>query len=126
MRRRPDLRSQEGQSTIEFALTLILLMGFVLFYLQLSLVMAFGNYVHYATFMSARAYLSGGENQAEQARRARQVIVRMLKLPGSEATDRFPAIAKGDGGEDNLFGGNGQIKGLSLDRPRKIGKGRGS
>jgi hypothetical protein len=92
---------ESGQSTVEFALTLIMLMGFVMFYLQLSMVMAFGNYVHYATFMSARAYLSSGPDQPDQARRAQEVIVRMLKKSTSQSSvDRLPSIAKGVGGGD--------------------------
>ena len=39
---------------------LFLLMAFLLFYVQLSLLMGYGNYIHYATFMAARAYLSPG------------------------------------------------------------------
>ena len=90
----------KGQSTVEFALTLILLMGFVLFYLQLSMVMAFGNYVHYATFMAARAYLSAGPDHEDQSERAKQVIVHMLKKANQPGADRFGAIAKGVGGDE--------------------------
>jgi len=52
-----------GQSTVEFALTLILLMGLILFYLQLTLVFSYGNYVQLRTFMSARAFLSSGPDR---------------------------------------------------------------
>lgn len=108
MHKRPVLNDETGQSTIEFALTLLLLMGMVLFYLQLSLVMAFGNYAHYATFMAARAYLAAGPSKEDQSTRARQVIVRMLKKSeGMAGVDRFPSIAKGDGA--------GDPKGFQLD-----------
>jgi hypothetical protein len=91
---------KKGQSTLEFALTLMLLMGFVLFYLQLSMMMAFGNYVHYATFMSARALLSAGPDNSDQEARAQEVLVRMVKRRGSAGQDRFPMIAKGEGQGD--------------------------
>ena len=90
-----------GQSTVEFALTLIMLMAFVLFFIQLSLVFAFGNYVHYATFMSARALLSSGPSPDDQQSRARDVIVRMLKRSqGQAGVDRFRSIGKGIGDGD--------------------------
>lgn len=93
--------SEEGQSTIEFALTMILLLAVFFFYIQLSMVLAFGNYVHYATFMAARAYLASSDTEEEQKTRARQVIVRMLKKSeGMAGVDKFPAIARGTGGGD--------------------------
>jgi hypothetical protein len=96
------LNDVQGQSTIEFALTMMLFLSFTLFYFQISMVFAFGSYVHYATFMSARAYLAGGpEDQSEQASRARDVIVAMLKKStGQSGVDKFPFIAKGSGGGD--------------------------
>lgn len=100
---------ESGQSTIEFALVLMLLMGFVLFYLQLSMVMGFGNYVHYATFMSARAYLSAGASEPEQVERANAVVERMLKRANSPGFDRFPSIAKGEGG-------GGEMRGLEVGK----------
>ncbi len=106
LRRSPELGSG-GQSTIEFILTLTILMGFVLFYLQLSLMMAFGNYVHYATFMAARAYLSAGPDPQDQEDRAKAVITRMVKRNNSPGIDRLPSVAKGDGG--------GDIKGLEFN-----------
>ena len=108
-------RSREsGQSTIEFALVLMLLMGFILFYLQLSLVMGFGNYVHYATFMSARAYMAAGSSKADQTARAREVIASMVKRPNSPGTDRFPSIAKGESQ------GDGDVKGFTSSDHEKF------
>lgn len=104
--------NQSGQATVEFALTLLLLMAFILFYLQLSLMFAWGNFVHYATFMSARAYLSAGPSLSDQQERARNVIVRMLKRKGSSGTDRIPFIAKGEGGTD--------VAGFLVDPPSEF------
>jgi hypothetical protein len=92
---------EEGQAVIEFCLTIIMLFAFVLFFIQLTLMMAFGNYAHYATFMAARAYLSSGPDDQDQADRARQVIVQMLKKSQAAAgVDKWAFIAKGVGGGD--------------------------
>jgi hypothetical protein len=89
-----------------------LLLGFSFFFLQLSLVMGWGNYVHYATFMSARAYLSAGPSKADQKERATEVIVRTLKRgPAAPGTDRLPALAKGQGGAP---------AGLEVDEPENF------
>jgi len=85
-----------GQATLEFALTAVLLFAFIFFFIQLSLTFAWGNYIHYATFMSARAYLSSGfDRDGDQAERARKVIIRMVKRTGQPGTDRFKSIARG-------------------------------
>ncbi|MDR3607402.1 MAG: pilus assembly protein [Oligoflexia bacterium] len=104
-------KNASGQSTVEFILTMTLMMGFVLFFLQISLVFAFGNYAHYATFMAARAYLSASEHADEQEQRAINVIALMLKKSvNTPAIDRFPTIAKGEGG-------NSSATGLQFDLP---------
>jgi hypothetical protein len=98
---------QAGQSTLEFALVLFLLMAFLLFYVQLALMMGYGNYAHYATFMAARAYLSAGPDPTDQKQRAQTVIVRMIKKgQGQEGIDRFPSIAQATG--------DGDIKGVQI------------
>ncbi len=91
-----------GQSTIEFILTLILVVSINLFIFQTALVLAHGNYVHYATFMAARAYLAAGPDPEDQVRRAKDVIVGMLKQRGSSALDRYPSIARGTGKDSTL------------------------
>lgn len=94
-------KNESGQTTVEFALTLVFAMSVVFFYIQLSLVLAFSNYVQYATFMAARAYYAGSASHGDQIKRAENVIKRMLKrgvdAPGA---DRFPSIAKGTGDGD--------------------------
>jgi hypothetical protein len=104
---------EEGQSTIEFALTMILLLGFVMFYFQLSMIFAYGNFVHYATFMSARAYLSAGTSREDQRERARDVIVKTLKKnAGMSGTDKFPSIGYSKG-----YPGDMDIPGFQVDPP---------
>ena len=108
------LRGQEGQATTEFALTLILIMAFILFFVQFSLVMAWGNYVHYATFMSARAYLSAGPTDEDQEQRAEAVAIRMLKRSGETGRDRYPVIGEGVSENDT---GASQVTGLFVKEP---------
>lgn len=99
--------NSSGQSTIEFALTLIMMLGFILFYFQLTMIFAFGNFVHYATFMSARAYLSAGPSEDDQKSRAQDVIVSMVKRGvGQSGADRLPWIAHGIG--------EGDIRGVEI------------
>lgn len=106
------LRDEEGQSTVEFALTIILLMSLVFFFLQVSLVFGVGNYIHYATFMSARAYLSAGPNGDDQRDRAKSVIISTLKQGIlHENQDRFETIARAEGGTTGLTG-------LDFDSPQ--------
>lgn len=108
---RAALAGASGQSTIEFALTMILLISFVLFFFQLSMVFAFGNYVHYATFMAARAYLSAGPDKADQQQRAEDVLVSMLKLSaGAPNVDKFPSISRACG--DMV---NSNVSGVTFD-----------
>jgi hypothetical protein len=91
------MKKEEGQATVEFALVMLLMLGFILFYIQLSFIFAFGNFTHYATFMSARAFLSAGPDIQDQMERAQAVIKRTVKTGSG---DRFPSIAKGSGGGD--------------------------
>jgi hypothetical protein len=92
---------QSGQSTIEFALTLVLLMSMILFFLQLTLIFGYGNYVHYATFMSARAYLSSGTDQDDQVKRAKDVLNQMLSQGGQDGSPaKWGFIGTGYQGSD--------------------------
>lgn len=89
----------QGQSTVEFVLSLILFMGFLFFFMKLSYFLAYGNLVQYATFLAARAYQASGPDRQDQEERARVTLVRLLKKSEGEAgTERFQSIAQGFGG----------------------------
>jgi len=111
----PDIRrDRRGQSTLEFALVMLMTLSFTLFFIQLCLVLAWGNYVQYATFMSARAFVAGGGDETGQMERAKLVLGRMVKRGGR---DRFPNIAKGVGGGGGIQGAEiGQGPGYSPSR----------
>src|SRR4051794_23440686 len=89
--RKKNLSNTAGQATIEFALTMILLLAFILFYFEITMIFAYGSFAHYATFMSARAYLSGSADSEDQVARAKSVIVRLVKRgEGQSGSDRMP------------------------------------
>jgi len=92
--------NQEGQTTIEFSLTFVLIMLVVLFFIRLSLFFAYSSYAQYATFMASRAYLSGGAVKSDQETRARFVITQMVK-EGRGNKDRWPVIAEAAGGKND-------------------------
>lgn len=96
---------ESGQSLVEFALSIFLVFGLLFFFIQLALVLSWGNYVQYATFMSARAYLSGGPNKTDQTDRAMDVLRRMVKRGAISNNDRFPMIAQGFEGDDDTVKG---------------------
>lgn len=97
--------SESGQSLVEFALSILLVFGMLFFFIQLAFVLSWGNYVQYATFMSARAYLSAGPSRQNQEDRAMEVLSRMVKQGAISNADRFPMIAIGEGGEDSIVKG---------------------
>jgi hypothetical protein len=67
-------RGEEGQAVIEFVLGLLVIFSFFFFYIRMSALFAIGNYIHYATFMAARAYSSGSKVQDEQIDRATEIM----------------------------------------------------
>ena len=72
---------------IEFILGMMITMSFFVFYLKLSAVFAVGNYIHYATFMAARAYSSSAPAPDEQQLRGEDVLKSMVK-------GRFKSVIK--------------------------------
>jgi hypothetical protein len=92
---------------------MMLLLSFSFFFIQVCLILAWGNYTHYATFMAARAYLSGGGDEDGQTERARMVLERMLKRNGR---DRLPNVARGVGGSSLAGAEIGPGPGFGADR----------
>jgi hypothetical protein len=56
------LHKKQGQSTIEFLLTLVFSIAFLFMFVQLALNSGIGYLNHYATFMASRAYLVFDDN----------------------------------------------------------------
>lgn len=73
------LHSQSGQTMVEFLLVIMLVLTLIFAFMQLAWALAWGHYVHYATFMASRAYLSAQETKAEQLENAAFVLRSLLK-----------------------------------------------
>lgn len=58
---------ESGQSTIEFIVSFMLVIGFVFFYVKVALNFTNGYLVHYANYMSSRAFMvqETGSNRAD-------------------------------------------------------------
>ncbi len=64
---------------IEFILGLMVVISFLFFYVKMAAVFAIGNYIHYATFMAARAYASSSTNLGTQNDNAQTVMTKMVQ-----------------------------------------------
>jgi|GEM_PF-6755436 len=104
LRKRP--LNNSGQTLIEFLLTFALCLGFTVTVARVGFVVSFANYIQYAVFMSARAYQSGAESEADQKTAAENVLKKTVKK-GSQ--DRVRELAEG-------FGGSGSVKGAVIGR----------
>ena len=72
-------KADSGQALIEFILSMIFTMSFFFFFLKMSAAFAIANYIHYATFMAARAYSSSAGSEADQKARGEMVLSKMAK-----------------------------------------------
>ena len=61
------IQKDEGQSTIEFLLVFVFIIGFIFSFAKLSLFYTNGFLVHYATFMASRAYMVVDTNSNQPA-----------------------------------------------------------
>jgi hypothetical protein len=78
-------KKESGQAIMEFVLSLMIVISFFFFYVKMAAVFAVANYIHYATFMAARAYVSSAGTEELQRGNAEIVLTKMI---GS----RFKAI----------------------------------
>ncbi len=79
----PLISNRKGQSVIEFLMTFTIVIGMLLFFFKMAIGFTNGYLVHYATFMSSRAYLSNDnprttDRDGAALRRAREVFDRLL------------------------------------------------
>ena len=80
-----------GQALMEFVLGIMIMISFFFFFMKLSGVFVIGNFIHYATFMSARAYMSSAKTQGAQQSNAEDVLRKMV-------AGRFNGIVNADSG----------------------------
>jgi hypothetical protein len=71
-------KNESGQALIEFVLGLMIVISFFFFYVKMAAVFAIGNYIHYATFMSARAYIASAPSEEAQRQNAETVLQKMV------------------------------------------------
>ena len=107
---------ESGQSTIEFLLTFVFILGFIFFTLKVSFVYTNGYLVHYATYMASRAYMvvDIGSNQPSGSDgSARERALEVFK--------RFPLDKFIGGYDQNLKVNAPDNNGQSLDRNLYVG-----
>lgn len=109
-----SLNNEDGQSTIEFLITFVFIIGFVVMFVKTALLYTNGYLVHYATFMASRAYMVADLNARDSGtndnagRRTAQEVFDSYKvkdfIPGFSSTLQFndPDDAGGDF-EKNLY-----------------------
>ena len=95
--------ANSGQALIEFVLGLMIVISFFFFYVKMAAVFAVGNYIHYATFMAARALSSGADTPDQQVQNAEAVLQKMLAgrwkplLKPKDGTSSVPGANVGPG-----------------------------
>jgi len=75
---RKQKKNRAGQALMEFVLGLMIVISFFFFFLKMSATFVVGNFIHYATFMSARAYMSSAKTQGDQQTNAEKVLQQMV------------------------------------------------
>jgi len=104
------LKNESGQALIEFVLGLMIVISFFFFYLKMAASFAVGNYIHYATFMSARAYMASAANEEIQRQNAETV---MQKMVGTRFKGLFKAVDCDTGCAENTMG---SVKGATVGK----------
>lgn len=111
---------EEGQVIIEFVIVFSMIATIMFLFVQVSWGIAWGHYTHYATFMAARAYLSGGVTKGDQYEAAGAVLRQMLKAGGK---DPFPFLAPSRRGGDRDATGAEPVPGAMVGtHPESLGK----
>jgi len=98
MRRQVAGEKEKGQATIEFTLVLILLLAFVFFFVQLSLVFGWASYIQYGTYLVARSFAAAGQTPSDMSARGEAVAAQMYSRDGRP---RAAFLAQDDGGGAN-------------------------
>lgn len=118
----PRVKGEAGQVIVEFVIVFSMIMTLIFLFVQMSWGIAWGHYAHYATFMAARAYLSGGSTQGDQVEAAGAVLRQTLKAGGK---DPFPFLAPSRAGGDRDTTGTEPVPGAMVGtHPEAIGKER--
>lgn len=112
---------ERGQAMIEFLVVIFIVITMIFLFVQVAWGIAFGHYVHYTTFIAARAYLSAGQTKTDQRDAAETILQKMLKQGGGK--DLFAFIAKARGADTRDAQGPEPITGAMVGtHPTASGK----
>lgn len=115
-------KRESGQAIIEFLIVMSIILTMIFMFIQISWSIAFGHYVHYATYMASRAYLSGGLTQGDQVSGATAVLKTMLKKASGE--DLLPFVGKARAADERDIQGSEPLAGAFIGtHPEAEGKG---
>lgn len=95
---RRKVKDESGQAIVEFLVVCAVIFTMMFLFVQIAWGIAYGHYVHYATFMASRAYLSAGIVKEAQTSAAGDVLSQMLK--GGVGKDILPFVGKAREGGD--------------------------
>jgi hypothetical protein len=97
-------KDDSGQALIEFVLGLMIVISIFFFYVKMAATFAVGNFIHYATFMSARAYSASASTVDQQIQNAESVLRSLLVgrwkaliKPGADSQGNVPGATVGPG-----------------------------
>lgn len=119
--RTPAQKDERGQAILEFLVVVSLLFTILFLFVQIAWGIAYGHFVHYATFMASRAYLSGAAVKGDQTSAAGDVLRGMLKV--GVGKDILPFVAKARSGGDRDAQGPEPVPGAMVGtHPEAQGK----
>lgn len=105
-------KKESGQAIIEFLIVISMILTMVFVFVQMAWGIAYGHYVHYATFMASRAYMASGRTKQDQYEAAVSVLRSSLKT--SAGKDLIPFVAKARTGEERDVQGSEPVPGAAL------------
>jgi hypothetical protein len=111
-RRRKKRRGESGQAIVEFLIVFSMILTLIFVFVQLAWGIAYGHYVHYATYMAARAYLSSAPTQQDQVEAASAVLRQTVKTPAGN--DLLPFVAKARTGDERDVQGFEPVPGAAV------------
>lgn len=85
---------------MEFLIVCSVIFTMIFLFVQIAWGIAYGHFVHYATFMASRAYLSAGATRTDQTDAAASVLRGMLKAGVGKDILPFIAVAREGGNRD--------------------------
>ncbi len=105
--------NESGQTFMEFLVVVMVIIALIFAFIQIAWSLAWGHYVHYATYMAARAYSSAQQNQTDQVAAASAVLTAMIKREGT-AEDLLGNIAPSRGGDNRDIQGDEPVAGAFI------------